>query len=72
MLICSEIVGEKSVWPCVSALDVRCSIEFDLENRYRVEKRRPLEQIYAEERAMGTVTIRKTRVRSGSAESNPI
>lgn len=65
-------LGEKSVWPCVSALEVRCSIEFDLENRYRIEKRRPLEQIYAEERAMGPSTRRKPRVRSGSAESNPV
>lgn len=65
-------LGEKSVWPCVSALEVRCSIEFDLENRYKVERRRPLHQIYAEERAMGAFARRRTRVRSGSAESNPV
>ena len=64
-------LGEKSVWPCVSALEVRCAIEFDLEERYQHEKRRPLNEIYAQERTVGNAGRRRTRFRSGSADSNP-
>ncbi|KAF2484268.1 acyl transferase/acyl hydrolase/lysophospholipase [Neohortaea acidophila] len=64
-------LGEKSVWPCVAALKVRCEIEFSLEERYRIERRRPLHEIYANEDEEGLPRRRWRRVRSTSTESTP-
>lgn len=70
-------LGEKSVWPCVSALEVRCKLEFAIDRAHEAVRRRALYRTTSPDENMTTKTssghrIRTTRARSGSAESNPV
>jgi TAG lipase/lysophosphatidylethanolamine acyltransferase len=71
------LLGEKSVWPCVAELKVRCDIELALERCERELKgrrhhRSPSALEFEEYGRVGGSSRRRTRVRSDSADTNPI
>lgn len=53
--------GERSVWPAIGALKVRCAVEIELDRGYQVVRRR---------KPMDAVAIQKSR-RSSSASMQP-
>ena len=70
-------IGEKSVWPCVAALQVRCDIELGLEKQYQYVRRHPPRELLlaAEEDGevfMSGASRRRIRARSGSTDTNPL
>jgi TAG lipase/lysophosphatidylethanolamine acyltransferase len=61
--------GERSVWPVVSALKIRCAVEVELERGYQlVRRRKPFDATTpgpSGRRVSGSLSVKK-RTRSGS------
>ena len=72
------MVGQKSVWPCISALQVRCDVELALERHYQYVRRHPPRELLpdgeeeGEDVIEGGIKRRVARPRSGSMETNPL
>jgi TAG lipase/lysophosphatidylethanolamine acyltransferase len=62
--------GERSVWPAVSALKVRCAVEVELDRGYQIVRRKPVEcfAMPAGQRNMkvGELQKRESRIRAAS------
>lgn len=59
--------GERSVWPAVGALKVRCAIEVELDRGYQlVRRRKPFDPIYGNAMKKTTSNGVKKRARAAS------
>lgn len=61
--------GERSVWPAIGALKVRCAIEVELDRGYQlVRRRKPFEQVEGFSSGKNNSTSVRRRARAASVE----